>query len=75
MLLKERLPAYISWAQFEHNRRQLDANTAHGLGAIRRGPSLLSGLVICGRCGRRLSPVYQHNGSRRRYDCSRMAVD
>jgi DNA invertase Pin-like site-specific DNA recombinase len=75
VLLKERLPAYISWAQFEHNRRQLEANTAQGLGAIRRGPSLLSGLVICGRCGLRMSPVYQNNGSRLRYDCSRMAVD
>lgn len=75
VLLKNRLPAYISWAQFEHNLGQLEANTAQGLGAIRYGPSLLSGLVICGRCGLRMSPVYQNNGNRLRYDCSRLAVD
>ena len=75
VLLKDRLPAYISWAQFEDNGRQLAANTAQGLGAIRYGPSLLSGLVICGRCGRRMSPVYRNNGNRLRYDCSRLAVD
>ena len=75
VLLKDRLPAYSSWAQFEHNRRQLEANTAQGLGAIRHGPSLLSGLVICGRCGLRMSPVYQNNGNRLRYDGSRLVVD
>jgi DNA invertase Pin-like site-specific DNA recombinase len=75
VLLQDRLPAYISWAQFEHNRRQLEANTAQGLGAIRYGPSLLSGLVICGRCGLRMSSVYRNNAHQLRYDCNRMAVD
>lgn len=75
VVLKDRLPAYISWAQFEDNQRQLAANAAQGLGAIRHGPSLLSGLVICGRCGLRMAPVYRNNGTRLRYECSRMAVD
>ncbi len=75
VVLKDRLPAYISWAQFEDNQRQLAANSAQGLGAIRHGPSLLSGLVICGRCGLRMAPVYRNNGTRLRYECSRMAVD
>lgn len=73
--LKDRLPAYISWEQFERNLRQLEANTAQGLGAIRHGPSLLSGLVICGRCGLRMTAAYHNNGRRLRYECSRMAVD
>jgi len=55
VLLRERLPAYISWEQFERNRKQLAANAQASLGVIRYGPSLLAGLVICGRCGLRMS--------------------
>jgi hypothetical protein len=75
VLHKDRLPHYISWEQFERNQRQLAANSAQGMGAVRNGPSLLSGLLICGRCGLRMTPVYQDNGHRLRYECSRMAVD
>lgn len=75
VLLKDRLPAYISWAQFECNQARLAANQATGLGPIRSGPSLLSGLVICGRCGLRMAAAYNNSGGRLRYDCSRMAVD
>jgi DNA invertase Pin-like site-specific DNA recombinase len=75
VLLKERLPAYISWAQFEHHLRQLEANTAQGLGAIRYGPSLLSGLVSCGRCGRRMVACYHNNGHRLRYECNQQAMN
>jgi DNA invertase Pin-like site-specific DNA recombinase len=75
VLLKGRLPAYISWAQFERNQRQLDANRAQQQGAIRQGPSLLSGSVICGRCGLRMAAVYGNNGNGLRYACNRMAVD
>lgn len=75
VVLKDRLPASISWAQFERNLRQLEANTAQGLGAGRQGPSLLAGLVICGRCGLRLSAVYHNNGSTLRYECNRMAIE
>jgi DNA invertase Pin-like site-specific DNA recombinase len=75
VLLKDRLPAYISWAQFERNRRQLEANTAQGLGAIRYGPSLLAGLVICGRCGLRMAPRYHNSGRHLRYECNAMALN
>src|SRR5919198_2211043 len=44
VLLKERLPAYISWEQFERNRQQLAANAQASLGVIRYGPSLLAGV-------------------------------
>jgi DNA invertase Pin-like site-specific DNA recombinase len=73
--LKDRLPAYIGWEEFEENQRQLAANGAQGLGAVRGGPALLSGLVVCGRCGLRMVPVYRNNGTRLRYECSRMAAD
>jgi DNA invertase Pin-like site-specific DNA recombinase len=75
VLLQDRLPAYISWAQFERNQAQLAANQTAHLGPVRAGPSLLSGLAICGRCGLRMTAVYTNSGGRLRYDCSRMAVD
>jgi DNA invertase Pin-like site-specific DNA recombinase len=75
VLLHDRLAAYISWEQFERNRRQLEANTQAGLGVIRYGPSLLSGLVVCGRCGLRMAAVYNNNGTGLRYNCAREMVD
>jgi hypothetical protein len=63
VLLPDRLPASISWEQFERNRRQLEANTQAGLGVIRYGPSLLSGLVVCGRCGLRMASASNNNGA------------
>lgn len=75
VLLKDRVPAYLSWAQFERNLQQLEANRVQSQGAIRHGPSLLAGLVICGRCGLRMAATYHNNGHRLRYECSRMAVD
>jgi hypothetical protein len=72
VLLKERLPAYISWEQYEANLAQLAANRARALGAPRRGPALLSGLLTCGRCGRRMSVTY--GGGYQRYTCSRDAA-
>jgi len=54
---------YISWEEFEHNQQLLAANAAaHGsdraAGPAREGPALLQGLVVCGRCGRRMTIRY-----------------
>jgi hypothetical protein len=75
VLLKDRLPSYITWDQFEKNKRQLESNTAQGTGVPRNGPSLLSGLLICGRCGMRMTTQYSNNGNGLRYLCSRLMVD
>jgi DNA invertase Pin-like site-specific DNA recombinase len=75
VLLKDRLPAYLGWEQYEHNQRQLAANTAQGGGVARGGPSLLSGRLICGRCGLRMATQYTNSGIGLRYICSREAVD
>ncbi len=75
VLLKDHLPSYITWDQFEKNRCQLESNTIQGTGAPRNGPSLLSGLLICGRCGMRMSTQYSNNGNGLRYNCSRLMVD
>jgi hypothetical protein len=68
-------PAYISWEQFARNRRQLAATTQASLGVIRSGPSLLSGLVVCGRWGLRMAAAYNNNGVGLRYSCSREMGD
>jgi DNA invertase Pin-like site-specific DNA recombinase len=56
-------PGYISWDEYEDNLRRLRAN-AQTRGPDRRqsppreGPALLQGLVICGRCGERMTVRY-----------------
>lgn len=75
VLRKDQLPGYISWEQFERNLRQLrNNNPAHGMGAIRQGSSLLSGLLVCGHCGKRMITTYRNNGQALRYDCNQAAV-
>ena len=75
VLLKDRLPAYISWEQYEQNLRQMRLNTIQGTGAPRNGPSLLSGILVCGRCGMRMVTQYSNNGEGLRYSCMRRMVD
>ncbi|MBW2166363.1 MAG: recombinase family protein [Deltaproteobacteria bacterium] len=75
VLLKDHLPAYISWEQFEKNVRQLESNTAQGTGTVKNGPSFLSGILVCGRCGLKMSTQYNNNGNKLRYVCNRMMVD
>jgi DNA invertase Pin-like site-specific DNA recombinase len=77
VLIKDKIPAYITWEQFERNQRQIIANNnMYGIGAPREGESLLSGLIICGQCGLRMAPIYANNNKNKlRYNCSRMASD
>ena len=75
VLIKDKLPAYISWDDYERNQRQLLMNTNSVLGAPRKGLSLLSGLIICGRCGLKMATRYTDKNSKLRYVCCRMAVD
>ena len=71
-------PAYISWEQFQENQQQLTQN--HGTvmadgrqGSAREGTALLQGLVICGKCGRRMSPRYHGSaGKRTTYQCDQL---
>jgi DNA invertase Pin-like site-specific DNA recombinase len=56
-------PGYLSLETFEVNQRRLAANAAargedRRAGPPREGPALLQGLVICGRCGRRMTVNY-----------------
>ena len=70
-------PAYISYDQYLLNRRHLQGNLynfrAKGRGAPREGHALLQGLVVCGRCGRRMS--VSHGSHYLRYQCQRAQID
>ncbi|HEX9371766.1 MAG TPA: recombinase family protein, partial [Roseiflexaceae bacterium] len=75
--LRDRLPAYISWEQYEWNLARLQANQARAdaLGVARQGTALLVGLVVCARCGRRLTVRYSGRGSHHLYVCTRQLTD
>ena len=73
VVLLDAHPGYIGWEQFLRNQRQLDDNRTwraeEHRGAVREGPSLLQGIVLCGSCGRRMTIRYQRNGSLLMYEC------
>jgi hypothetical protein len=69
-----RIRATSALEQFLRNQRQLDDNRTwraeEHRGAVREGPSLLQGIVLCGSCGRRMSIRYQRQGSLLVYECN-----
>ena len=72
VLIPNRCPAYISSEQYEYNQARLAANRARAdaMGAVRSGPALLAGLVVCARCGCRLNVHYDDGGTRlHTYEC------
>ncbi len=74
------LPAYISIEQYEQNMQRLEANRsrAQSLGAVRNGPALVAGLVVCGRCGSKMTVHYQRGPGGKLhqvYVCSREKSD
>lgn len=59
---------YISWETFEANQHQLRENAkARGMerqSPPREGPALLQGIVLCGRCGDRMTVRYKTVGGK-----------
>lgn len=81
-LIPDAHPGYISFAQFEANQALLLANAqARGserrAGPPREGPALLQGLVICARCGQRMTVRYHHRGGQTvpEYLCQNEAIN
>src|SRR5215831_13811574 len=67
-------PGYISWEEYLENHQRLEDNVAtfegESSGAAKLGAALLSGLLRCGRCGRKLQVVYSGASGRvPRYVC------
>ena len=75
VMIKDHHEGYISWAEYQRNQKQLASNAfgwAGGTKSGRGGRALLSGMLICGRCGRRLAVTYTGNPkSRPVYRCDR----
>lgn len=75
-------PGYLTWEEYEENLARLREN-AQANGAERRksppreGPALLQGLVICGRCGGRMTVRYHMRRDERvpEYVCQRQGIE
>ena len=74
-------PGYIALDQYEANLATLTANAAaHGpdraAGPAREGPALLQGIIICGRCGNRMTIRYHTRGGKElpTYLCQRDGI-
>jgi DNA invertase Pin-like site-specific DNA recombinase len=72
---------YICWDEYQQNQKRLQDN-ARALGKDRRrsppreGPALLQGLLLCGRCGKRMTLRYhfRKGGLEPDYVCQREAI-
>ena len=75
VLIVDHHPGYIVWSEYLEHRQQMAENIAQAggesSGAIKPGGALLSGLLRCGKCGRKLHVRYSGQGGRvSRYVCS-----
>ena len=80
-LIRDAHAGYITWDEYEQNLQILRHNTqapASGReqGPAREGPALLQGLVICAKCGDRMTVRYHQQGTRRvpDYVCQRHGI-
>ena len=74
VLIIDHHAGYISWSEYLENRQTMAKNVAkresEQSGAIKKGAALLSGLLRCGRCGRKLQVGYSGStGQVGRYVC------
>lgn len=60
VLIRDHLPAYITWEHFLKNQERMKQNQTRSdtRGTPRNGCALLSGLVVCSRCGWRMQVDY-----------------
>lgn len=72
VLIKDTLPAYLSWNEYLGNleRMRCNQNVSTSPGAPREGVALLPGLLRCGVCGCRMAVNY-HSRSTVTYSCQR----
>jgi Recombinase/Recombinase zinc beta ribbon domain len=73
---------YLSWEDYEQNQKRLH-ESAQAIGGDRRkspareGPALLQGLILCGRCGERMTVRYHVRAGRLcpDYLCQREGIE
>jgi DNA invertase Pin-like site-specific DNA recombinase len=74
VLIVDHHEGYIRWSVYLENRQIMAKNVAkretESAGAVKKGPALLSGLLRCGRCGRKMQVGYSGSrGTVGRYLC------
>ena len=71
MLIRDHHDADLPWERVEKIQRQLAVHrrAQPSPGAPREGRSLLQGVLLCGRCGRRRNVAYLNRGEHVRYRC------
>jgi DNA invertase Pin-like site-specific DNA recombinase len=76
VLIKDRLPAYITWDQYLRNRQCIEQNRNGSAtpGVARNGAALLPGVLVCGNCGRHMQASY-HAHDTAQYACNRQYVE
>ena len=73
VLIKDHLPAYITWEQYLQNRERIkqNQNTSDTIGKPRAGAALLGGVLVCS-CGRHMQPSYSGTAH---YACHRHQLE
>jgi DNA invertase Pin-like site-specific DNA recombinase len=82
VLIRQAHTGYIDWDEYEQNQSRLQGN-CQAYGADRRqsppreGPALLQGLLMCGRCGKRMTVRYHSRHGRLvpDYLCQREGIE
>src|SRR3989475_4491409 len=69
VLVKDAHVGYIRWEDYESNEGQLALNSQayapQRFSPPREGPALLQGLILCGRCGERMTVRYHQRAGQR----------
>ena len=80
-LIQEAHKGYISWDEYQSNQRILTGN-AEAFSSNRRpppreGPALLQGIILCGRCGKRMTLRYhqRYGQLKPQYVCQRDKIE
>jgi DNA invertase Pin-like site-specific DNA recombinase len=81
-LVKEAHVGYITWEDYERHEAQLVVNSQayapQRFSPPREGPALLQGLLICGKCGERMTVRYHQRGGQRivpDYLCAHKSIE
>jgi len=78
IVLHDAHPGYITWAHFLRTQERLDDNRTfrpeERRGVVREGTALLQGIILCGKCGRRMGVRYLADGITPSYECNDVHV-
>jgi hypothetical protein len=64
VLILDHHEGYISWIEYERNSEVIAHNAGNKGLMVRRGAALLSGLLRCGHCGRKMQVSYAKGAHR-----------